>query len=112
MTMDDQQQLRVDLEALYAHIEAGWTQLGPRPRRFGAGGGCLGQQMCCVLDGSITSLCANMGAPAQWHQRWYAMAAALGFERDSAAAIPHWNDDPSTDWDKVKERVKDAIGRL
>lgn len=116
-------QLRQDLEALYASLEDGWTcltSLGGRERRFGVAAtengyvhGCLYNQMTSIAD-------------AGWEQfflfseerdaRIGAMVAALGFvntkDKDAYDAMYDWNDDPNRTWEDVQERVKEAIGRL
>lgn len=53
-------------------------------------------------------------------ERYRAMQTALSFPANGTLAknalhlgtIPLWNDDPNRTWDEVKERVKDAIGKL
>ncbi len=118
------EQLRADLEALYEYIDQGWRRYGDFAAVFGLSGGCLGQSMNAVALPS----CAKL-SDAQIHAyatRMDAMAEALGFAPVGRAtgslgnggvtvdicAIAAWNDQPSTTWDVVRERVKDAIGRL
>jgi hypothetical protein len=110
------EQLRADLEALYDKVDRGWCRYGPQIERFGVGGGCLGQQMNQVMGSSDEHFVWDDAQRA----RWYALTQALGFWGRSYTAwplhlnatIPAWNDKSTTTWQDVKDRVKDAIGRL
>lgn len=111
------EQLRADLEALYREVDKGWCRLGIRQELFGEGGGCLGQKMSHVVGFRCDSQASL--SPIQL-ERWNAMAKTLGFEgrpfgvgtSSLAYNIPTWNDAAERTWDEVRERVKDAIGRL
>jgi hypothetical protein len=108
------EQLRADLEALYDKVDRGWCRYGPQTESFGVGGGCLGQQMNQVMRSSHEHFLWDDAQRA----RWYALAQALGFAADPTiwalndSLLPFWNDKPTTTWQDVKDRVKDAIGRL
>ena len=119
-------ELRDDLEALYEGLERGWCSFGADQGTYGRGGGCLGQQMSKVAALSMLYRCTQSGEWA-WTfaeeslARINRMATALGFpsvikRRENQAdclditQIARWND--KSTWDDVKERVKDAIGKL
>lgn len=117
------EQLRQDLEALYASLEEGWTcltSLGGRERRFGVAAtektyahGCLYHQMVTITGAKHAKLW-NVSPAAS--ERVGAMVAALGFvdtkDKDAYDELYDWNDDPNRTWEDVQERVKEAIGRL
>jgi hypothetical protein len=126
-------QLRADLEALHESLQQGWTRFpsaakSPNTcRHFGFfSRGCLGMQMAYVIKahkswGSLTP--SPIDDPAEvfatlteaGQARFTAMAQALGLtekESDETDSIIVYNDAPHRSWDEVKERVKDAIGKL
>ncbi len=92
------QQLREDLEALYESLQHGWTRKGEARKQFGEREGCLVNHISIIV--SNQKLADRPGA----------MVRALGFPTFSAMYT--WNDHPQRTWDEVKERVKDAIGKL
>jgi hypothetical protein len=127
MTMNNTDQLRADLEALYESIQNGWSKYGGYECVYGENStGCLGEQMYYICGYRELDLAHR----DQWLRfkvasRYLAMQDALGFTRGSrewpeeyqrclaiGMEVITYNDDPRRTWDEVKERVKDAIGKL
>jgi hypothetical protein len=120
------EQTRADLEELYASLSKGWTCIGDgvhtSTRLFGAAlqqdhttalryiqYGCLFHQMYWITEHrAFTPHDALYNTPGD--RRRMAMVTALGF--GTSQQMYAWNDDPNRTWDEVKDRVKDAIGRL
>lgn len=124
------EQTRADLEALHGSVSEGWTCLGdardsstnlrygkaaiafegsPEQMRYG----CLFHQMYSITENyghgqyqqPLLQITHTLGAA-----RREAMVNALGFGGLSAMYL--WNDVRTRTWQEVKDRVKDAIGRL
>lgn len=112
-------QLRADLEALHDSVHQGWTCLGNKRRQipsrhFGAAQdqaltfGCIFHQMYKLTEPPDIAKTAAMTKQGQ--DRREAMMHALDFP--NLGAMYAWNDNPRRTWEQVKERVKDAIGKL
>lgn len=122
------EQTRADLEALHGSVSEGWTCLGDARDsstnlRYGKAAavsegspelmvyGCLFHQMYYLTENyvqyqpSLLQITHTSGAA-----RREAMVNALGFGGLSAMYL--WNDVRTRTWQEVKDRVKDAIGRL
>lgn len=110
-------QVRADLEQVLTLLEEGWckyTNKTSQILRYGDGSGCLAEKMADVARSG------QQRGGAQRGHRYDDMAEAIGFSRTNSdrsyliefgTDLTYWNDYVAT-WDMVKERVKDAIGKL
>lgn len=119
-------QLRADLEALYESVHVGWTCLGSKRQGlsnlyYGQAAmtaatpqamthGCLFHQMYALTEPGLILIDDTVLPTHYGRDRREAMILALGFNGLSALGL--WNDVRTRTWQEVKDRVKDAIGRL
>jgi hypothetical protein len=119
-------QTRADLEALHGSVNEGWTCLGDARDattnlRYGKAAmipegspgqmvyGCLFHQMYYLTE-NVPHRQMMQFTNSPGSARREAMMLALGFH--SLSSMYLWNDVRTRTWQEVKDRVKDAIGRL